>query len=191
MVDSIKNRREYAITVLLDSIGEDVSREGLVETPMRVAKMYDEIFGGYKEDPKEILSKTFAEDDVVDNIYDKGMVIVKDIDFYSHCEHHMVPFLGKVSIGYIPDKKVIGLSKLCRIVNCFAHRLQIQERLNKQIADAITEYLQPKGVIVIIEAQHLCMKMRGVKNATATTTTSVVRGLFTDSTVRAEFLQLK
>lgn len=191
MDEKIKAARCAAVHTLLATVGEDVSREGLVETPMRVAKMYDEIFGGYKEDPKEILSKTFAEDDVVDNIYDKGMVIVKDIDFYSHCEHHMVPFLGKVSIGYIPDKKVIGLSKLCRIVNCFAHRLQIQERLNKQIADAITEYLQPKGVIVIIEAQHLCMKMRGVKNATATTTTSVVRGLFTDSTVRAEFLQLK
>ena len=117
-------KREKAVKMWLSTIQENVDREGLVETPYRVAKMYEEIFEGYSQDPEQILSKTFKEDDVVDNTTDKGMVIVKDIEFFSHCEHHMVPFFGKVHIGYIPGKKVVGLSKLCRLVNCYAHRLQ-------------------------------------------------------------------
>ena len=118
------------------------------------------------------------------------MVIVKDIEFFSHCEHHMVPFFGKVHIGYIPGKKVVGLSKLCRLVNCYAHRLQVQERLGQQIADSIMKYLEPEGVIVVIEAQHLCMKMRGVKNPSSDTVTSCIRGCFMNNETRQEFLNL-
>lgn len=191
----IHQKRKEAVKILLDTIyNEDYSREGLIETPDRVARMYDEIFGGYEEDYKEILSKTFKDDGVLDyddeDIYNNGMIIVKDISFYSHCEHHMVPFIGKVHIGYIPGDKVVGLSKLARLVNCFAHRLQVQERLTQQIADAIVEVLEAKGVMVVIEAQHLCMVMRGVKNPTALTKTSCVRGLFKNSEVRNEFLSL-
>ena len=187
--------RESCVKTLLESLGEDPEREGLKETPKRVAKMYDEIFGGYKIDAKELLNKTFAEDagieEEVDGInYMQGMVIVRDIAFYSHCEHHMVPFFGKAHIGYIPNKRVVGLSKLCRVVDAYARRLQIQERMTKQIADCIQEVLNPQGVMVVIEAQHLCMKMRGIKNPCADTVTSTVRGLFEQPTTRAEFLQL-
>lgn len=180
---------EDCVHDILRYIGENPGREGLIETPHRVAKVYAEVFGGYSEDPKEILSKTFEEDEVTD-IYNQGMVIVRDIQFYSHCEHHMVPFFGKAHIGYIPGTKVVGLSKLCRLVNCFAHRLQVQERLTKQIADAIVANLQPLGVMVVIEAEHLCMKMRGVKNPCADTVTSTVRGVFEKAEARNEFLQL-
>lgn len=189
MNKQIQKTREKAVKMLLSTVGDVSEREGLLETPHRVAKMYDEIFEGYSQNPKEILSKTFEEDGVVDTV-DKGMVIVKDIDFYSHCEHHMVPFIGKVHIGYIPGTKVVGLSKLCRLVNCFAHRLQVQERLGQQIADAIMEYLEPSGVMVVIEAQHLCMKMRGVKNATSHTVTSCIRGAFMQDETRKEFMSL-
>lgn len=187
--------REVCVKTLLESLGEDPEREGLKETPKRVAKMYDEIFGGYKIDAKELLNKTFAEDagieEEVDGInYMQGMVIVRDIAFYSHCEHHMVPFFGKAHIGYIPNKRVVGLSKLCRVVDAYARRLQIQERMTKQIADCIQEVLDPQGVMVVVEAQHLCMKMRGIKNPCADTVTSTVRGLFEQPTTRAEFLQL-
>lgn len=185
-----QTKREKAVKMLLSTIQENVDREGLVETPYRVAKMYEEIFEGYSQDPGQILSKTFKEDDVVDNTTDKGMVIVKDIEFFSHCEHHMVPFFGKVHIGYIPGKKVVGLSKLCRLVNCYAHRLQVQERLGQQIADSIMKYLEPEGVIVVIEAQHLCMKMRGVKNPSSDTVTSCIRGCFMNNETRQEFLNL-
>lgn len=185
-----QTKREKAVKMLLSTIQENVDREGLVETPYRVAKMYEEIFEGYAQDPQKILSKTFEDDNVVDVTTDKGMVIVKDIEFFSHCEHHMVPFFGKVHIGYIPGKKVVGLSKLCRLVNCYAHRLQVQERLGQQIADAIMKYLEPNGVIVVIEAQHLCMKMKGVKNPSSDTVTSCIRGCFMDSTARQEFLNL-
>lgn len=185
-----QTKREKAVKMLLSTIQENVDREGLVETPYRVAKMYEEIFEGYSQDPEQILSKTFKEDDVVDNTTDKGMVIVKDIEFFSHCEHHMVPFFGKVHIGYIPGKKVVGLSKLCRLVNCYAHRLQVQERLGQQIADSIMKYLEPEGVIVVIEAQHLCMKMRGVKNPSSDTVTSCIRGCFMNNETRQEFLNL-
>lgn len=190
-----RNKREDYVRGLLRTVGEDPDREGLAETPKRVAKMYDEIFGGYQIDAKELLNKTFAEDagieEAVDGInYLQGMVIVRDITFYSHCEHHMVPFFGKAHIGYIPNKRVVGLSKLCRVVDAFARRLQIQERLTKQIADTIQEVLDPQGVMVVVEAEHLCMKMRGIKNPCADTVTSTVRGLFEQPTTRAEFLQL-
>jgi GTP cyclohydrolase I len=181
---------EQNIRDLLTSIGEDVNREGLIETPKRVARMYNEIFAGYKEDPKRHLFKSFDADFDEEVPYEQGMVIVKDIDFYSHCEHHMVPFMGKVHIGYIPTGRVAGLSKFARLVEGYAHRLQIQERLTKQIAEAIDEVLKPQGVIVVIEAQHMCMKLRGVKNATSSTVTSAVRGAFSNSETRAEFMAL-
>lgn len=193
--EAIKAAREQHIRAMLESVGEDPDREGLAETPKRVAKMYNEIFGGYAIDAKELLKKTFAEDAGIEEEHDgvnykQGMVIVRDIKFYSHCEHHMVPFFGTVHIGYIPNKRVVGLSKLCRVVDAFARRLQIQERLTKQIADVIQEVLEPQGVMVIVEAEHLCMKMRGIKNPCADTVTSTVRGQFEDPTTRAEFLQL-
>ena len=173
------------VTELLKYIGEDPTREGLVETPHRVIKMYDEIFGGYAQDPKEILGKTFAAED------HKELVIVRDIEFYSHCEHHMVPFFGWAHIGYIPNGSVVGISKLARLVACFARRLQIQERMTTQVAETIEEVLAPQGVMVVIEATHMCMKMRGVKNPCADTVTSAVRGVFKhEPEARAEFLNL-
>lgn len=188
--------RKDAVRTLLASVGEDTGREGLQETPHRVAKMYDEIFGGYSIDPKALLQKTFKEDAGIEESkegelnYQQGMVIVRNISFYSHCEHHMVPFFGKVHVGYIPGTKVVGISKIARVVDAFARRLQIQERLTKQIADVIEEVLQPQGVIVVCEAEHLCMKMRGVKNPCADTVTSAVRGAFKELPTRMEFLQL-
>lgn len=192
------NDRETAIKMLLGTIpGEDPEREGLRDTPHRVAMMYEEIFGGYEMNPKEILSKTFDAGkmhDEVDSdagIYINGLVIVKDIPFFSHCEHHMVPFVGKVSIAYVPGDRVVGLSKLARLVECFARRLQIQERLTNQIADAINEELKPAGVMVVIQAEHLCMTMRGVKKPGAKTITSSVSGVFTtNDAARAEVLSL-
>jgi GTP cyclohydrolase I len=195
--DQLKDR-EIAIRLLLNSIpGEDASREGLLDTPHRVAMMYEEIFGGYEMDPKEILDKTFdagkMHDELADDvdIYANGLVIVKDIPFFSHCEHHMVPFVGKVHIAYVPGKRVVGLSKLARLVECFARRLQIQERLTNQIADTINEVLAPAGVMVIVQAEHLCMTMRGVKKPGAKTITSSVSGIFTtNGDARAEVLSL-
>lgn len=190
--------REMAVKILLNSIpNEDANREGLVDTPHRVAMMYEELFGGYEMDPFEILNKTFdagkmheeVDEDV--DIYANGLVIVKDIPFFSHCEHHMVPFVGKVHIAYVPSKRVVGLSKLARLVECFARRLQIQERLTNQIADTIKEALDPAGVMVIIQAEHLCMTMRGVKKPGAKTVTSSVSGVFvSNSDARAEVLSL-
>lgn len=180
-----KNFAENSIRELLTYIGEDVTREGLVETPKRVIKMYDEIFAGYKQDPKEILSKTFSDE------AHKELVIVRDIEFWSHCEHHMVPFFGKAHIGYIPNGSVVGISKLARLVECFGRRLQIQERMTTQIANTIEEVLKPQGVMVVIEATHMCMKMRGIKNPCADTVTSAVRGVFREEAeARAEFLAL-
>lgn len=189
-------QREVAVRELLASTGEDVNREGLIDTPKRVAKMYEEIFGGYKIDAHELLERTFAEDAGIEEVkadginYLQGMVIVRDIKFYSHCEHHMVPFFGKVHVGYIPNNKVVGISKIARVVDAYARRLQIQERLTKQIADTIQEVLDPQGVMVVVEAEHLCMKMRGIKNPCADTVTSTVRGLFEQAPTRQEFLQL-
>ena len=196
MDQDIKDMRETAVRILLASTGEDVDREGLADTPKRVAKMYEEVFGGYKIDPHELLERTFAEDAGIEEAgedginYLQGMVIVRDIKFYSHCEHHMVPFFGTVHVGYIPNKKVVGISKIARVVDAYARRLQIQERLTKQIADAIQEVLDPQGVMVVVEAEHLCMKMRGIKNPCADTVTSTVRGLFEQAPTRQEFLQL-
>ena len=191
-------KRQEAIKMLLESIpGEDAGREGLLETPKRVANMYEEIFGGYEMDPYGVLSKTFSVDDMHDaeedigDIYSRGLVIVKDIPFYSHCEHHMVPFFGHVHIAYIPKNRVVGLSKLARLVECYAKRLQIQERLTNQIADTILEELEPMGVMVVIKAEHLCMAMRGVKKPGANTITSSVHGVFTtNDAARAEVMNL-
>lgn len=187
MGDVLYERRKAAIAILLDNIiGETSNREGLIETPHRVAKMYDEIFGGYEQDPFLILSKVFKDEE------HKEMVIVKDIEFFSHCEHHMVPFFGVAHIGYIPNGTLVGISKLARLVECFSKRLQVQERLTSQIADAINTHLQPMGVAVVIEAQHLCMSMRGVKKPSAKTITSAMRGVFLDNanSARSEFLGL-
>lgn len=190
-VEVVKKIREEAVKNLLSTIPtEDPEREGLVGTPDRVARMYEEIFGGYEMDPHKILSKRFKAGEAED----KGMVVVKDIPFYSHCEHHMVPFFGHAHVAYIPKEngEVVGLSKICRLVECFARRLQIQERLTAQIADCINEELNPLGVMVVIQAEHLCMSMRGVKKPGSNTVTSVGRGVFMDNSnnARAEFMSM-
>ncbi len=160
-----------AVKLLLEGIGEDLNREGLVETPDRIARMYEEICSGMEENAETHLSKTFT----VDN---DEMVLEKDIVFYSMCEHHMMPFFGKAHIAYIPNGKVVGLSKLARTVEVYAKRLQIQEQMTAQIADAMMEYLAPQGVMVVLEAEHLCMTMRGVKKPGSKTVSIATRGLF-------------
>jgi GTP cyclohydrolase I len=176
---------ESAVYQLLMAIGEDPGREGLIETPARVAKAYDKFFGGYAQDPKEILGKTFSDDP------HKEIVIVRNIQFYSHCEHHMVPFFGKAHVAYIPDGKIVGISKLARLVECFARRLQVQERLTSQVADTIDEVLAPLGVMVVMEAEHMCMTSRGIEKSGTTTVTSAVRGVFKEKPeARAEALSL-
>ena len=172
MVD--KAKVEAAIQLLLEGIGEDINREGLVDTPARVARMYEEICGGLDETAEEHLSKTFTSSN-------SEMVIEKDITFYSLCEHHLMPFYGKAHIAYIPNGKVVGLSKLARTVEVFARRPQIQEQLTGQIADAIMETLQPKGVMVYMEAEHMCMTMRGVKKPGTKTVTTACRGAFAEN----------
>lgn len=178
-----KYSRKDAVWRLLKTIPTEGAREGTRETPARVAKMYDEIFAGYEMDPKEILSKTFATE--VDcgagsDIFQNGIVAVKEIPFYSSCEHHMVPFFGKAYIAYIPKDRVVGLSKLARLTDCFAKRLQIQERMTNQIANALVESLDPQGVMVVLQAEHLCMSMRGIRKPGTLTTTSAVRGVFAE-----------
>jgi GTP cyclohydrolase IA len=176
---------QQAIALLLEAVGEDVEREGLQDTPRRVGRMYTEIFSGLHTDPEKELEVYFTED------YDE-MVIVKDISFYSMCEHHLVPFFGKAHVVYIPRKGVItGLSKLARVVEVFARRPQVQERMTNQIADLIMKKLDPLGVMVVIQAEHVCMAMRGVMKPGAKTVTSAVRGVFTDDVAaRAEALSL-
>ena len=169
MVDHEKIKE--AVKMLLEGIGEDVSREGLLETPERIARMYEEICGGMDEDAATHLSKVFS----VDN---NEMVLEKDIVFYSTCEHHLMPFYGKAHVAYIPDGKVAGLSKLARTVEVYARRLQIQEKMTGQIADAVMEHLQPKGVMVMLEAEHMCMTMRGVKKPGSKTVSIATRGVF-------------
>lgn len=169
MFDKEKIRK--GVELILEGIGEDKNREGLVETPERIARMYEEIFAGMDMDCEDILSKTFT----VDN---DEMVIVKDIVFYSTCEHHFMPFYGKAHVAYIPDGKVVGLSKLARAVEVYAKRPQIQEQLTGQVADALMEHLKPKGVIVMMEAEHMCMTMRGVKKPGSKTVTFAMRGAF-------------
>lgn len=177
--------RIHAVKALLQSIGEDITREGLIDTPKRVAKMYDEIFEGYKQDPAVILKTTFGA-----GPYDE-MVISKEIEFFSMCEHHALPFFGQVHIGYLPDKRVVGLSKLARLVDCFAHRLQIQELLTVSIGKAIEEHLKPLGVGVVISASHLCQEMRGIKKRNSRMVTSYLGGVFReDPLTRNEFMNL-
>jgi GTP cyclohydrolase IA len=170
---------------ILESVGEDPDREGLLRTPERVAKAYQFLTQGYAQDPQAILTKAlFAEE------YSQ-MILVKDIELYSLCEHHMLPFFGKAHVAYIPDGKIVGLSKIPRVVDVFARRLQVQERLTIQIRDAIMDVLKPVGVAVVIEATHLCMVMRGVQKQHSTTTTSAMSGEFLTSTdTRAEFMRL-
>lgn len=180
-----KERIQNAVREILIAVGEDPDREGLIETPKRVANMYEEIFAGLTEDPKQHI-KLFNEHS------NDEMVIVKDIPFYSMCEHHLLPFFGKAHIGYIPsDNKIIGLSKLARIVDNFAKKPQVQERLTSDIADFLNDNLQPKGVTVIMEAEHMCMTMRGARAAGAKTQTSALRGIMrSDAKTRAEVLSL-
>jgi GTP cyclohydrolase IA len=175
-----------AVRTLIQWSGDDPDREGLLETPDRVLRAYDEFFSGYAEDPKEILRKTFSETEGYDE-----MIILRDVRFESHCEHHMVPIIGKAHIAYIPKRRVVGISKLSRIIDMYAKRLQIQERLTAQIADTINEVLQPKGVAVVIEATHQCMTTRGVHKTGVSMVTSRMLGVFrTHETTRKEFLSL-
>lgn len=174
----------YHYKEILGLIGEDASREGLIETPMRVAKAVQFFTHGYDIDPADILRSAMFEEDY------KQMVIVKEIEIYSLCEHHMVPMIGKAHIAYIPNGKIVGLSKIPRVVDCFARRLQVQERLTKQIKDCIQDTLNPLGVAVVIEAQHLCMSMRGVQKQNSVTTTSDFTGAFLRKETREEFLHL-
>lgn len=169
---------------VLEAVGEDATREGLLRTPERVARSLAFLTQGYAADPVEVLRSAMFREDY------RQMVIVKDIDFYSLCEHHMLPFFGKVHVAYIPNKYVVGLSKIPRVVNIFARRLQIQERLTMQIKECIQTTLNPMGVMVVIEASHLCMQMRGVEKMNTLTTTSDFTGVFTDIKTREEFLNL-
>lgn len=175
---------EEGVRLLLEGIGEDIDREGLRETPERIARMYEELFAGREADAGEHLRKTFT-------VENEGIVLEKDIVFYSVCEHHMLPFYGKAHIAYIPDGKVVGLSKLARTVEVFARRLQIQEQMTGQIADAIMQHLRPKGVMVAVEAEHMCMTMRGVKKPGSRTMTIAQRGVFTEDTgLQGQFFKL-
>jgi len=175
--------KESHIKNLLISIGEDPDREGLKDTPKRVVKSWETLFGGYKQNPKDILNTTFNED------Y-KSMIICDNIDFYSTCEHHLLPFYGKCHIGYIPHKKIIGLSKMPRLVEVFSRRLQVQERLTEQIANSLMKFLDPLGVGVIIQAKHFCMMSRGVQKQNSSMITSSVRGIFQELHVKQEFNRL-
>lgn len=182
MVDEKKVKE--AITLLLEGLGEDIGREGLKETPDRIARMYTEILAGNDEDAGVHLSKRFP-------VNTNEMVLEKDIVFYSMCEHHMMPFYGKAHIAYIPNGEVVGLSKLARTVEVFARRLQIQEQMTAQIADAMMEELNPQGVMVVVEAEHLCMTMRGVKKPGSKTVTMVARGVFEqDEQLKNTFFQM-
>lgn len=169
---------------ILELMGEDPEREGLLKTPQRVARAMTTLTRGYDEDPVAILNSAKFNEDY------RQMVIVRDINFYSLCEHHMLPFYGRVHVAYIPNGEVTGLSKIARVVDCFSHRLQLQERLTKQIREAIQEALHPLGVMVVVEAQHMCMQMRGVEKQGSVTTTSDFSGAFQQAKTREEFLSL-
>lgn len=176
---------ETAITKVLELLGEDPDREGLVKTPKRVAKALKFLTEGYSQDPMEILNQALFSST------NDEMVVVRDIEFYSLCEHHMLPIIGRAHVAYIPDGKVVGLSKIPRIVNVFARRLQIQEQMTEQIADAISETINPKGVAVVLHARHMCMEMRGVQKINSTTVSSALRGLFkSDQRTRNEFYNI-
>ncbi|WP_457090001.1 GTP cyclohydrolase I FolE [Microvirga sp. P5_D2] len=181
-----REEAEAAVRTLLRWAGDDPQREGLLDTPKRVAKAFKELYSGYHDDPKDVLNKIFAEVEGYDDI-----VLVRDIPFYSHCEHHMVPFYGMAHIAYYPTKGVVGLSKLARLVEVYARRLQTQETMTAQIATAMVEALEPRGVAVMIEAEHMCMSMRGVQKAGAMTLTTQFTGIFKDDpTEQVRFLTL-
>lgn len=169
---------------ILDNIGEDKDRQGLKNTPIRAAKAIQFLTDGYQQDPKEIINSAMFDEEY------SQMVLVKDIEVYSLCEHHMLPFFGKAHVAYIPDGKIVGLSKIPRVVDVFARRLQVQERLTNQIKDCIEETLNPVGVAVVIEAQHMCMQMRGVQKQNSVTTTSAFEGEFLNESTRQEFVNL-
>ena len=178
-------RAEAAVRELLLAVGEDPEREGLRETPARVARAYQEIFAGLRQEPEDVLTTTF-------DIGHEEMVLVRDIEVYSTCEHHLVPFHGVAHVGYIPSEagRITGLSKIARLVEVFARRPQVQERLTTQIADAMVRILEPRGVLVVVECEHLCMSMRGVRKPGSRTVTSAVRGIMQSSTTRAEAMSL-
>lgn len=184
LVDENREQIESHIREILRLIGEDPDREGLEETPARVARMYEEIYRGYGVDPREVLGVTFDEQH-------EELVIVKDIVYYSQCEHHLAPFFGKVHIGYLPSGKIAGLSKFARLVEAVTRKLQVQERITSEIADILEEVLKPHGVMVVVTGEHLCMSARGVHKPGSTTVTSAVRGMFRkDAALRSEFLSL-
>jgi GTP cyclohydrolase IA len=175
---------EDVIAALIVLIGDDPDREGLRDTPRRVLKSFNELYAGYGMDPKKILGTTFEKSG-----YDQ-MVILRDIEFYSACEHHLVTFVGKAHVGYVPNERVVGLSKLARLVECFSRRLQIQERMTQEIADAMDEHLKPKGVMVVVEAKHFCMCSRGVQKQHSSMVTSAIKGVFEKGDARTEFMAL-
>ncbi len=175
---------QKATKLILEAIGEDPNREGLIKTPARVAKSFEEICSGYYKDPKDILNNALFDST------NNEMVVVRNIEFYSLCEHHILPFFGRVHVAYIPDKKVVGLSKIPRMVKVFAKRLQIQEELTEQIAQAIMDVVKPKGVGVVIHGRHMCMEMRGVKSKYSYTSTSALRGIFLEEKTREEFFNI-
>ena len=181
-----RKEAEAAVRTLLLWGGEDPEREGLIDTPNRVAKAYEDWFSGYKDDPVKYLRRTFEEVDGYDE-----MIVLRDIEFESHCEHHIAPIIGKAHIGYLPDKNVVGISKLARVVEAFARRFQVQEKMTAQIANCIGEVLKPKGVGVVIEAVHRCMTTRGIHKSNVSMVTSQMVGRFrTDARTRAEFLRM-
>ena len=184
MDDAVQNELQEHVKRILELMGEDASREGLVKTPQRVARAMATLTCGYSQDPVALLNSAKFKEDY------SQMVIVKDINFYSLCEHHMLPFYGRVHVAYIPNGYITGLSKIARVVDCFSHRLQVQERMTLQIRQAIQEALQPLGVMVVVEAQHMCMQMRGVEKQGSVTTTSDFCGAFNQAKTREEFLQL-
>ena len=184
MDDAVQNELQEHVKRILELMGEDASREGLLKTPQRVARAMATLTCGYSQDPVALLNSAKFKEDY------SQMVIVKDINFYSLCEHHMLPFYGRVHVAYIPNGYITGLSKIARVVDCFSHRLQVQERMTLQIRQAIQEALQPMGVMVVVEAQHMCMQMRGVEKQGSVTTTSDFCGAFNQAKTREEFLQL-
>ncbi len=183
--DSMDSEKiKEGVRLILEGIGEDINREGLLETPERIARMYEELAAGYQDNAAQHLSKRF-------HVEDNDMVLEKDIHFYSFCEHHMLPFYGNAAVAYIPDGEVVGLSKIARTVEVFAKRFQLQERLAAQVADAFMEELHPKGVMVFIEAEHMCMTMRGIKKPGAKTVTVITRGAFEqDERLQDKFFQM-
>jgi GTP cyclohydrolase I len=179
-----KNKIQEAVKMIIEAIGEDPDRPGLVDTPMRVANMYEEIFSGIGREASEVIKDVPGEKH-------EEIVLVRDIPFYSVCEHHILPFLGKAHVAYLPSGKIMGLSKMARVVDILAKRLQLQERLSSEVADTIMEKIEPLGVMVVIEAEHLCMTMRGIKAPGARTVTSAIRGIFhQDTAARSEALSL-